>query len=414
MSTLLRPVARAALVLAVAACSGSGSGGGGFGGEVPDLAVALAPAFDGQDFTRPVKLVQHPTVDDRWYAVEQGGLVWTFLASDVAGSLAVAADLTGVDLGSGNEQGLLGLAFDPDFDDASGGTLYLVHTDDAAGQVLVVRWTSDDGVDDFAPAASPVVLALDHPRNNHNGGDVIFGPDDLLYVSMGDGGGSGDPDDNAQDTTNLLGAVLRVDVRSTPPLGEAYVVPPANPFAGMGYALCGDGGASPEVPPDPCPELYAWGLRNPWRMDFDPLTGDLWLGDVGQSGQEEIDRIVVGGNYGWDCVEGELDFENVPPCDPADFEPPEAVHGRDAARSITGGVVVRGGPVPDLEDHYVYADFITGSFWALDLDAPFRAPIGLDLPAPNVSDFERARDGTVYVVTFDSPSIRQLVAPPPP
>lgn len=414
MSPCRAPRAAACLALAtvLVACGGSGGGGGGFGGE--SIPVELAPAFGGQEFTRPVKLVQHPELDDRWYVVEQGGLVRTFLASDVTGSLAVAADLTGVDFGGDNEQGLLALAFDPDFDTTDGGELYLVYTDDAAERVLLERWTSDNGVDDFAPAASPILLDIDHPEGNHNGSDLVFGPDDQLYMSMGDGGGAGDPEENAQDTTTVLGAVLRLDVRSTPAPGEPYAVPAGNPFAGQGHALCFDGGASPEVPPDPCPELFAWGLRNPWRMDFDPQTGDLWLGDVGQNRQEEIDRIVAGGNYGWDCLEGELDFENVPPCDPADFEPPEVVHVRTEARSITGGVVARNTSVPGLEGHYVYADFITGRFWTFDVDDPDAPVIPLDLPSPNVSDFERARDGTIYVVTFGDPSIRQLVAPPPP
>lgn len=405
-----------AMALGVAlACS---SGGGGGGGDVdPDEvfgAAQLAAAFGGLDFDRPVKLVQHPVDEDRWYVVEQGGEVHTFLASDPVATRAVAVDVDDFvgDLGSANEQGLLSMVFDRDFDTT--GEVYLHYTDDTVDgeSVLVLaRYVSPDGGLSFAPAASPIVLEIDHPdEENHNGGDLHFGAaDPYLYYSVGDGGGANDPEGNAQDTSVLLGSVLRLDVNATPAAGETYVIPGSNPFAGN--PLCDMGGVSPTM--DDCPEIYAHGLRNPWRMAFDPLTGALYLGDVGQNALEEIDRIVAGGNYGWDCAEGTIVHSSTPPCDPGAWEDPLAVHPRSEARSITGGVVYRGTDIPELVGLYVYGDFITGNVWALDPSAG--DPLPLDLPQHNIASFGQDAQGEVYLVTFGSPSLYRFVpAPPPP
>jgi len=414
----MSPFPRSAVcfALALAACGGSSGNGGGFGDGDSEVAVAISPAFEGVSFTRPLKLVQHPTDADRWYVLEQGGGIWTFDASvsPIVPDLVVDVSDT-VDLGNtgGSEQGLLGLAFAPGFDDVDGGEIYLTYTDDAAQQVVLARWTSDDGVDDFAPAADPVLLAVDHPETNHNGGEVLFGPDGYLYVSLGDGGGSGNRE-NAQDTTNLLGAVLRIDVEGEPAPGEPYAIPDDgdNPFAGMGHALCGDGGTSPDD--DPCPEIFAWGLRNPWRMSFDSQTGDLWAGDVGESRREEVDRIVSDGNYAWPCLEGDLQLDFDASCAGVAFQDPEAVHGRGEAGSIIGGVVARGSAIAELEGHYVYGDFIEGNLFGLDADDPLAEPVALSGSVANITAFARARDGALYVVAFSSPSIRTIVAPPAP
>ena len=401
LSMRWRPlVAALAMLLAIgAACSG----GGGSGGVAPPP-LALEPAFDGIDFTRPVKLVQHPSEDERWYVVEQGGLVWTFLASDPDGTVDVAADVDAlVNLGdtARSEQGLLGIAFDPDFD--LSGEIYLAYTDEGADDSVLARWESDDDGLTFDPSTDPIVLAVSHPRSNHNGGDLVFGPDGMLYYSLGDGGGAEDPDENGQDTTTLLGSILRLDVRAAPPSGRDYAIPFDNPFAANPHCDSGSGAS-------PCPELFAFGLRNPWRMHFDPLTGVLWVGDVGERNQEEIDRIVSGGNYGWDCLEGELAFELNAACDTDSFVPPETVHGREEARAITGGAVYRGASIPGLVGFYVYGDFETGRFFAFDTrvsDAPVQR---LALPPVAVSAFGQGRDGELYVVGFGMPSLQKMVA----
>jgi glucose/arabinose dehydrogenase len=391
-----RSIGGVALLSFAAACSGGGSGGGG--GFVTVPALDFDPAFGGRSFDNPVKLVQHPTDDDRWYVVEQGGLVKTFLASN-SNAATVAADVDALEnLGSANEQGLLGMAFDPEFD--SSGEVYFTYTDEAADDSVLERWeSSDDGLT-FDPVE--VVLAIPHPRDNHNGGDIVFGSDGFLYYSMGDGGGGDDPDDNGQNPQALLGKILRIDVNSPPPAGEDYAIPPTNPFAANPHCDAGSGTL-------PCPEIFALGFRNPWRMNFDPGTGNLYVGDVGQGQQEEIDVVVLGGNYGWDCLEGEVAHPTAATCNFPIFTAPEAVHGRSEARAITGGAVYRGAAIPGLQGFYVYGDFLTGRFFAFDTRVP-NAPVqNLSVPAAMVSAFGQGRDGEIYVVSFGTPSIQKIV-----
>jgi glucose/arabinose dehydrogenase len=224
----------------------------------------------------------------------------------------------------------------------------------------------------FAPAAAMdlTLVAIDQPASNHNGGDIVFGPDGYLYYGMGDGGGGGDPFENGQDDTTLLGTIMRLDVSVTPAVG-----PPDNPFAGSG----GDD------------RIFAYGLRNPWRMSFDSMTGELWVGDVGQDDWEEIDRVVSGGNYGWDCYEGFAQFEVDANCQPGPIDP-ELVHPQPDFSSITGGYVYRGSAIPELQGAYVYGDYVRGEVFP---------------------SFAEDRDGELYVIDFSgSPSIYQVVAAP--
>ena len=207
---------------------GSGLGGSGLG------SLVFADAFPGRSFANPVKLVRHPTNSNRWYVVEQGGLVKTFLSTDSAAP-TTAANVKQVvgNLGSGGEQGLLGMAFDTDF--AATGEVYLTYTNEVTQSSVLARWVSHDNGMTFAPAAPAVVLAISHPFDNHNGGDLAFGRDGFLYYSMGDGGGADDPNDNGQNSAVLLGKILRLDVNTAPPAGEAYAIPPDNPNAGNAH-----------------------------------------------------------------------------------------------------------------------------------------------------------------------------------
>jgi hypothetical protein len=193
-------------------------------------------------------------------------------------------------------------------------------------------------------------------------------------------------------------------VNGAPPVGEAYAIPSGNPFFGNLHCDTGTGS-------QPCPEIFALGMRNPWRMNFDPLTGLLYVGDVGQSAQEEIDIIRVGRNYGWDCREGELPHATTASCN-VSFEPPEAVHGPSEAHAITGGAVYRGSAIPGLEGFYVYGDFITRFFFTFDADFPNAPVLRLNLPATAVSAFGQGRDGEIYVVGFGTPSIQRIVPGP--
>ncbi len=385
---------RSLLLAACVVACGSGGERSNDSGTPPPTAVAFTPAFGSEAFALPLKLVQHPTDADRWYVVEQRGKVFTLLASSPVGSRALVVDVEDdFDLATGGEEGLLGMAFDPSF--ATNGIVYLSYTEQLATSVdsVVARFESADGGLTFVPsAADPAVLRFDSEQSNHNGGDLAFGPDGALYVATGDGGGAGDPDpEDGQNLATLLGKILRIDV-SGAALG--YAIPPDNPFAGSGARG----------------EIWAYGLRNPWRMSFDLATGELWLGDVGQSSREEIDRIVKGGNYGWDCMEGDLVFDPDPNCSPP-YVAPELVHPRSEAQSITGGYVYRGSAIPSLAGVYVYGDFVTGRVFAYHVLA---SPPRLEELAPpaglGISSFGQGRDGELYVVDLSgAPSIYQLV-----
>jgi glucose/arabinose dehydrogenase len=372
-------------LIALLACGSGGGGGDGTTESTTGIVASLVPAFDNLAFASPVKLVQHPDDDDRWYVVEQRGLVRTFLTQ------------TSINLGSG-ERGLLGIAFDPGF--ASSGEAYLAYTDGTAETCVLARWVSADGGETFVP--DEILLVVPHPgASNHNGGDLEFGPDGFLYWTLGDGGANSG---NGQDTTTLLGNILRLDVNGAPPAGKPYAIPPGNPFAAN--AQC-DG---PLPHAASCPEIFAYGFRNPWRMQFDPATELLWAGDVGQAAQEEVDLVEAGKNYGWPCFEGELRMRSTPPCDLPDssFAPPEAIHGRSEARALTGGAVYRGASIPALDGFYVYGDYVTRLFFAFDT-ANLGAPVErLLIPEARVTDFGQGRDGEIYVVSFGTPSIQRI------
>jgi glucose/arabinose dehydrogenase len=363
------------------ACGGSGSDGGG-GNPPPPAVVRFLPAFGGERFAAPVKLVQHPTNADRWYVVEQRGRVFTLLASNPAGSRTLALDIEDfLDLGTAGEEGLLGMAFSPSF--AANGELFFAFTEQGASSVdsVVARFESADGGLTLTPVAGGSdVIRFDSEQSNHNGGDLAFGPDGYLYVATGDGGGSGDPDpEDGQNLATLLGKILRLDVSVAP-----YANPPDNPFVGSAGR----------------DEIWAYGLRNPWRMSFDAQTGELWAGDVGQSAREEIDRIVKGGNYGWDCREGDLPYDPDPNCTPPYVEP-ETVHDRSEAHSITGGYVYRGSALPSLADAYVYGDFVTGRVFVYRFLAN---PPRIDELSPPaglaVASFGQGRDGEIFVLDY--------------
>jgi glucose/arabinose dehydrogenase len=229
-------------------------------------------------------------------------------------------------------------------------------------------------------ASEQVLLEVEDPFQNHNGGHLAFGPDGMLYASLGDGGAGGDPLGNGQDLSDLFASILRIDVSG----GGEYSVPPDNPFVDT---------------PNAAPEVYAHGLRNPWRFSFDRETGDLWAGDVGQDRWEEVDRIVAGGNYGWSILEGTECFaDNV--CDQTGLEPPRAVYGRDGGCSVTGGYVYRGEAMPELQGYYVYADFCTGNVWAVDSESDTTPPILLVASDQRVSSFAELAGGELLLLTY--------------
>jgi glucose/arabinose dehydrogenase len=278
----------------------------------------------------------------------------------------------------GGEQGLLGLAFSPD-----GGSLYVNFTD-VDGDTRVVAYAIADGRAD--PSSRREVLFVDQPYSNHNGGNLVFGPDGYLYIGLGDGGSGGDPHGNAQSLGTLLGKMLRIDPR--PADGAPYRVPADNPFV---------------TTPGARPEIWAYGLRNPWRYSFDRATGDLWIGDVGQSAWEEVDRQPAsstgGENYGWNVREGSHPYA-------AGGSPPGAVDPvfdyshSDGGCVVTGGYVYRGAAIPDLVGTYVFADFCLGKIEGLRLDGDQVVHEQLGVAAGPVSSFGEDAQGELYILSL--------------
>jgi glucose/arabinose dehydrogenase len=279
------------------------------------------------------------------------------------------------------EEGLLGLAFSPYFE--TDGLVYLYYTaGDPRRSVLSRFQVKGETLD---PASEEVILEVPQPFNNHNGGQIVFGPDGYLYVALGDGGSGGDPQGNGQNLETLLGAILRIDV-----FGESgYAIPPDNPFR--------------ESPPAR-PEIYAYGLRNTWRFSFDRATGEMWAGDVGQDRWEEVDRIVPGGNYGWNIMEGGQCFRPLE-CSAAGFQTPRAAYGRSEGCSITGGFVYRGPSMPELDGWYVYGDYCSGKIWALNTPDEGLPVLLADTGLP-ISSFGELADGELLTVTFEQALFR--------
>ncbi len=305
---------------------------------IADSVLALTPVVGGLSF--PVYLTTPPGDTARLFVLEKDGVI-RIVRSDTL-QTAPFLDITGLTT-KGNEQGLLGLAFPPDY--AVSGSFYVSYTAPGggnAGQSVIARYqVSADP--DIALTQGTVVLHTDQPYANHNGGMIAFGPDSLLYVGLGDGGGGGDPDGNGQNRTDLLGSILRIDVRDS-----TYRIPPGNPWA---------------TDPSFRHELWAYGLRNPWRFSFDRQTGDLYIGDVGQDAREEVDIQSAGAaggeNYGWNMMEG-LSCYNAATCNQSGLTLPVLDYDHGQGCSITGGYVYRGAAVPAVQGLYFYSDFCTG------------------------------------------------------
>ena len=372
--------------------------------------VSAPAAFPALAFSEPVAMLQAPSDGSRWFVLEQGGRIRTFANDD-----AVAATVDFLDLRArvhhAGEAGLLGLAFHPDF--ATNGRAYVNYVTQAGGEIrsVTAEFSSPDGGLTLDPGSERVLFSVVKGFTNHNGGHVAFGPDGFLYVGLGDGGGGGDPDGNAQNPARLLGKLLRVDVDRQPG-GQPYAIPADNPFAGG--ALCSDGG----IGLDSCPEIYATGFRNPWRWSFDGPSSRLWVADVGESSLEEINVVERGGNYGWDVREGRQCFEPASACSTDGLLEPVAEYGRELGAAVIGGHVYRGTQVSALAGRYIFADFESGLIGSLAPDGgggyfieqlvrPGATPDGAPGPL-GVSAFGQGEDGELYVLDYGRGAIRRL------
>ncbi|AKA34024.1 PQQ-dependent sugar dehydrogenase [Flagellimonas lutaonensis] len=342
--------------------------------------LVFVNAFPNLNFDRPLDFQTPNDGSGRVFVVEQGGVIKVFENDATVEETAIFLDISNKIGTNANEQGLLGLAFHPNFE--SNGYFYVNYTPTETLSVTSRFQVSSANANGADPNSEQILLEIAQPYTNHNGGQLAFGPDGYLYIASGDGGSGGDPQNNAQNRSNLLGAILRIDIDNVS-TGLNYAIPADNPFIG-------ENGVRGEI--------FAFGLRNPWRMSFDDQTGELWSGDVGQGEREEINIIVSGGNFGWKLFEGTFCFSG--DCDDTGLEPPIFEYNHDAGdKSITGGFVYRGNAVASLQGKYVYADFISGRIWALTLDGSDNEILfntGL-----NIASFGVDAQNELYFCAFD-------------
>jgi glucose/arabinose dehydrogenase len=354
----------------------------------------LVPAFLNLSFNTPVELTSPNDNTDRIFVVNQKGLIHVFHNQSDAASSSVFLDIS-ARVASGGEKGLLGLAFHPNY--KTNGYFYVNYTRGNL-ETVISRFkvsAADPNVAD--PSSELILLTYSQPYDNHNGGKVAFGNDGYLYIAAGDGGNGGDPGNRAQNKKELLGKILRIDVNNTS--GNLnYAIPQDNPYKGNT-----DGNRE---------EIYAYGLRNPWRFSFDKQTGTLWAGDVGQSRIEEIDIIEKGGNYGWRIMEG-TECYNSTTCDQTALTAPIWSYQQGAAtgKSVTGGYVCRDSNLSNLKGKYIYGDYVSGNIWALTYSG--KSAVKNELIANlqgGLSSFGEDSNSNLYVLDYVSGKIFKFVA----
>ena len=384
-SRLLKILMLVALVPLWTACaqtSGSDDpGDGSSGGTTPDVVeVQLEPVVTG--LNQPLDLVNAGDGSGRLFVVEKGGTVRILQDGELAAEpfLDISEKVT-----KNSERGLLGLAFAPNY--AETGLFYVNYTN-LQGNTVVAEYAVSDNPAKADPASEMILLTIPQPEPNHNGGDLAFGPDGMLYIATGDGGGGGDRHGqigNGQSLDTLLGKLLRIEVGS----GQGYSVPTNNPFVSAEEAR---------------PEIWAYGLRNPWRFSFDRETGDLYIGDVGQNAFEEIDFQAAGSgggqNYGWRVMEGFHCF-NPSDCDTSGLTLPVLEYPHSEGNSVTGGYVYRGAAIPELVGQYVYGDFGSGRVWrAQQQNGEWTNKLLLE-SGLNIAGFGTDEAGELYVVAIN-------------
>ena len=304
--------------------------------------VDLVEAFPALEFRNSIFLTAVPD-SNRLVVIEQAGKLKVFENSDDVTETATVLDLSDRLL-SGGEQGLLGMAFDPDF--ALNGYVYINYSMNHPRRNVISRMQWNTSEDKVLQESEKIILEIEQPFSNHNGGMLAFGPDGYLYIGVGDGGSGGDPRGHGQNRTTLLGNLLRLDVHPDD-IDAPYAIPASNPFVN-----------------DPCclPEIYAYGFRNPYRFSFDRDSGALWVPDVGQNAIEEINIVEAGGNYGWKIYEGTREFSDPQGVSTLNHKPPVFEYDHSQGSSITGGYVYRGEAVPSMQGMYLYADYVSTPF----------------------------------------------------
>ena len=348
--------------------------------------TSVEVTFPNLSFTRPVFLTYPNDDTNRLFVVLQQGQIMVFPnKQDTQATVFLAIDEKVND--DGNEEGLLGLAFDPDY--KSNGYFYVYYTANSPRRSVISRFSVSDNDPNKANTSSElVIMEVPQPYSNHNGGMMAFGPDRMLYIGLGDGGSGGDPHGNGQNRNVLLGKILRIDI-SKSSRSEKYRIPPDNPFVGQENSRG---------------EIWAYGLRNPWRFSFDRVTNMLWAADVGQDSLEEVDIIEKGANYGWNIMEGSLCYPlPTSNCNKEGLKLPVAQYTHADGCSITGGYVYRGSKLRSLYGAYIYGDFCSGKIWGLRYDGS-KVVEHMELIDSNmqISSFGEDQAGELYVLSFDN------------
>ncbi len=337
---------------------------------------AASPVLPQLAFNQMLGLVTIPGDADHGLLLTKDGVIRRFSFVDDNEVPTTFMDITDrVIPNPAQEQGLLGIAFAPDY--TTSYRFYLYYTAGNPRREVISRFTSSGITGD--PSTEKQMISIEVPYSNHQGGSLAFGPDGDLYIGIGDGGSERDPQNNGQNKDVLLSKILRLDVSS-----DDARIPPDNPWV--------SGGGRPET--------YAWGLRNPWRINFDPQSGALWAGDVGQDTWEEVDRIDKGANYGWSIMEASHCFKPSSGCDQSGLTLPRAEYNHDLGCSVTGGYVYRGKQLPELNGYYVYGDYCSGRIWAVNTadDSP---PVLLMDSSLSITSFGEDKDGELYIVGFN-------------
>lgn len=363
------------------------------GKKIEGTNIQLVRVFPALSFSQPVALVSAPGTPGRFYVVEQGGKMFSFPNDATTTEKLEVLDISGR-IRSGGELGLLGLAFHPNF--AQNRYLYVNYTEprsqgSSQSRTVISRFTlGQDGRVDTGTELR--LLEVNQPFSNHNGGDLAFGPDGYLYIALGDGGSGGDPQGNAQNRSVLLGKILRIDVDQQVGVLN-YAIPSSNPYSGntAGYRE----------------EIFAYGLRNPFRFAFDTTTGKLWAGDVGQNAVEEIDVIEAGGNYGWNRMEGTSCYPPNSNCDRTGLTLPVTDYRQTLGKSVIGGRVYRGSALPTLRGWYLFGDFVSGRIFA-HLPGSGNKNQTLLESGLLISSFGHDQTNELYVVSYGDGALYQI------
>lgn len=357
--------------------------------------LKIEAAFPNLTFEQPVDIQSANDGTNRLFIVSQQGKIYVIENKSNITTAKVFLDITEKVL-YGGEQGLLGLAFHPDF--KNNGYFFVDYTTRNPRRTIISRFqVSKDNPDAANKNSEIILMEIEQPYSNHNGGQITFGPDGYLYISLGDGGSAGDPQNNAQNLKSHLGKILRIDVNNFSE-GKYYSIPPDNPFKRNTNGLK--------------EEIYAWGLRNVWRFSFDKVTGKLWAADVGQNLWEEINIIEKGKNYGWRIMEGFHCYNPPNNCDPTNLTMPlwEYGHNDDGGYSITGGFVYRGNNVKEIYGKYIYGDFVSGNIWSLEYDGKNVSNKLLFNTNYAISTFGLDEQGELYFADYSGGKIYKFVS----